>query len=39
MQLASKQRLSKHVPAETNKHATKKNDVFDVVRAEELSWR
>jgi hypothetical protein len=32
----SEQRLCKQVPAETNSRATIENDVFDVVRAEEL---
>jgi hypothetical protein len=32
----SEQRLGKHVPAERTRMQQYKNDVFDVVRAEEL---
>jgi hypothetical protein len=37
MQAVSEQRFGKHVPAETNTHATIEERYFDVVRAEELS--
>jgi hypothetical protein len=35
----SEQRLGKHVPAETNTHATIENGVSDVVRVEKLQRR